>query len=79
MIVGLPIWMALACVALKLIGAAVQGALGIGMAMIAAPLLAIADSGFIPGAIVISVLLYTGGDEEHEEEPAEEAAVVQMI
>ena len=30
-------------------------------------------------AIVISVLLYTGGDEEHEEEPAEEAAVVQLI
>ena len=30
-------------------------------------------------AIVISVLLYTGGDEEHEEEPAEEAAVVQLF
>jgi hypothetical protein len=55
-IVGLPIWMALACVALMLVGAAVQGALGIGMGMIASPLLAIADHGFIPGAIVISVL-----------------------
>ena len=39
-----------------LVGAAVQGALGIGMGMIASPLLAIADHGFIPGAIVISVL-----------------------
>ena len=56
MIVGLPIWLALACVALVLVGAAVQGALGIGMGMIASPLLAIADHGFIPGAIVISVL-----------------------
>jgi uncharacterized protein len=56
MIVGLPIWAALACVALVLVGAAVQGALGIGMGMIASPLLAIVDHGFIPGAIVISVL-----------------------
>jgi hypothetical protein len=56
MIVGLPIWMAVACVALVVVGAAVQGALGIGMGMIASPLLAIADHGFIPGAIVISVL-----------------------
>ncbi|HWM22797.1 MAG TPA: sulfite exporter TauE/SafE family protein [Ilumatobacteraceae bacterium] len=56
MIAGLPIWLALACVGLMLIGAAVQGALGIGMGMIASPLLAIADHGFIPGAIVISVL-----------------------
>ena len=56
MIAGLPIWMALACVALVLVGAAVQGALGIGMGMIASPLLTLADHGFIPGAIVISVL-----------------------
>jgi uncharacterized protein len=56
MIVGLPIWLAISCVALVLVGAAVQGALGIGMGMIASPLLAIADHGFIPGAIVISVL-----------------------
>ncbi|MGZ8765296.1 MAG: sulfite exporter TauE/SafE family protein, partial [Acidimicrobiia bacterium] len=56
MIAGLPIWLALACIALVLVGAAVQGALGIGMGMIASPLLTMADHGFIPGAIVISVL-----------------------
>lgn len=56
MIAGLPIWLAIACIALVLVGAAVQGALGIGMGMIASPLLTIADHGFIPGAIVISVL-----------------------
>ncbi|MGH9133010.1 MAG: TSUP family transporter [Ilumatobacteraceae bacterium] len=56
MIVGIPAWLALACIALVIVGAAVQGALGIGMGMIASPLLAIADRGFIPGAIVISVL-----------------------
>jgi uncharacterized protein len=56
MIAGLPIWLALACIALVLVGAAVQGALGIGMGMIASPLLTIADDAFIPGAIVISVL-----------------------
>jgi uncharacterized membrane protein YfcA len=56
MIAGIPVWLALACVALVLVGAAVQGALGIGMGMIASPLLTIADHDFVPGAIVISVL-----------------------
>lgn len=60
-VLGLPVAMAVACIAIVLLGSAVQGTLGIGMGMVASPLLALADRDFIPGAIVISVLPLTIG------------------
>nr|MCU0261750.1 sulfite exporter TauE/SafE family protein [Ilumatobacteraceae bacterium] len=47
---------ALACVAVVMVGSAVQATIGIGMGMLAAPVLAMADPGFVPGAIVIAVI-----------------------
>ena len=56
MIADLPVATLLACVAIVAVGAAVQGTIGIGMGMIASPLLVLADRAFVPGAIVISVV-----------------------
>jgi uncharacterized protein len=56
MILGLSYMMALACVGIVMLGAAVQGTFGIGMGLVASPLLALADRDFIPGAIVIAVI-----------------------
>jgi uncharacterized protein len=56
MIAGIPLWMAVGCVGIVFVGAAVQGTLGIGLGMIASPMLALADPAFIPGAIVIAVI-----------------------
>jgi uncharacterized protein len=61
MILGLSYAMAFACVGIVLLGSAVQGTLGIGMGMVASPLLALADRDFIPGAIVIAVIPLTVG------------------
>jgi uncharacterized protein len=55
-IAGIPVWTALACVAVVLVGSAVQATIGIGMGMLAAPVLAMADPDFVPGAIVIAVI-----------------------
>jgi len=59
MIFGLGWGVALACVLVIYVGAVVQSSIGIGMGMIAAPLLALADSAFIPTVIVIAVLPLT--------------------
>ncbi len=59
MILGLDWAVALACVFAVYVGATVQASIGIGLGMIAAPLLALADSAFIPAALVIAVLPLT--------------------
>ncbi len=59
MILGLDWVVALACLVVIFVGATVQSSIGIGMGMIAAPLLALADSAFIPAVIVIAVLPLT--------------------
>jgi len=68
---GLSIPMVIACVALVYIGAVVQGSIGIGLGMIASPLLALADPAFIPAAIMLAVLPLTvsvaWADREHVE------------
>lgn len=56
MIAGLPIWLALACIAVVAIGSALQGVIGLGMGLLAAPLLAIADPDFLPISTVIAVV-----------------------
>ncbi|NQY58088.1 MAG: sulfite exporter TauE/SafE family protein [Ilumatobacteraceae bacterium] len=55
-IAGLWLPTALACVALTYVGAAVQATLGIGLGMLAAPVLALLDPSFVPVVVVISVL-----------------------
>ncbi|MEM8618891.1 MAG: sulfite exporter TauE/SafE family protein [Actinomycetota bacterium] len=55
-IAGLWLPTALACVALTYVGAAIQATLGIGLGMLAAPILALIDPSFVPVVIVISVL-----------------------
>lgn len=45
-----------ACVAMVFVGAVVQGTLGIGMGMIASPMLALADRDFIPVALLVAVI-----------------------
>jgi len=51
--------MTFACVAVVYVGAAVQASIGIGLGMIASPVLLIADTDFIPAAIMLAVLPLT--------------------
>lgn len=53
---GLDLWVALACLAVVTIGSTLQGVIGLGMGLLAAPLLAIADPGFLPLSTVIAVI-----------------------
>lgn len=56
---GLSLWMAFACVGVVYVGATVQASIGIGLGMIASPVLALADPAFIPAAIMLAVLPLT--------------------
>lgn len=56
---GLSVWMAVACVGVVYVGATVQASIGIGLGMIASPVLALADPDFIPAAIMMAVLPLT--------------------
>ena len=56
---GLSIGMATVCIVAVYLGATVQASVGIGLGMIAAPVLALADPEFIPVALVISVIPLT--------------------
>lgn len=53
---GLDLWVALACLGVVTIGSTLQGVIGLGMGLLAAPLLAIADPGFLPLSTVIAVI-----------------------
>lgn len=61
MILDIPWALALGCVLMVFLGAVVQGTLGIGLGMVAAPLLALTDRDFIPGAVLLAVLPLTVG------------------
>jgi uncharacterized membrane protein YfcA len=56
---GLSLGVALACVGVVYVGATVQASIGIGLGMIASPVLALADPAFIPAAIMLAVLPLT--------------------
>jgi uncharacterized protein len=56
---GLSIGMAVACVLVAYVGSTVQASIGIGLGMIASPVLAMADSAFIPVAIILVVVPLT--------------------
>ncbi|MEX2625638.1 MAG: sulfite exporter TauE/SafE family protein [Ilumatobacteraceae bacterium] len=61
MILDIPWALAVACVLMAFIGAVVQGTLGIGLGMVASPVLALTDPDFIPGAVLLAVLPLTVG------------------
>lgn len=56
---GLSVGMAFACVAVVYVGSTVQASIGIGLGMIASPMLLLADPDFIPAAIMLAVLPLT--------------------
>jgi uncharacterized protein len=56
---GLPLGVAIACVLVVYVGATVQASIGIGLGMIASPVLALADTAFIPVAIMLAVVPLT--------------------
>jgi len=56
---GLSVGVTLACLFAVYVGATVQASIGIGVGMVASPVLAFADSDFIPATIVMSVLPLT--------------------
>jgi len=56
---GLSVGVAAACVLVVFVGATVQASIGIGLGMIASPMLALADPDFIPAAIMLAVLPLT--------------------
>ena len=56
---GLSVAAAVVCIVVVFVGATVQGSIGIGLGLISAPVLAIADPAFIPATITIAVLPLT--------------------
>ncbi len=52
----LPLLVAIACALVVYVGTTVQASLGIGLGMLSSPVLALADTDFIPVAIIISVI-----------------------
>ncbi len=56
---GLSVAMTIACVAVVFVAATVQASIGIGLGMIASPVLLIADADFIPATIMLAVLPLT--------------------
>jgi uncharacterized protein len=59
MIFGLSTGMAIACIVVVFVGSTVQASIGIGLGMVASPMLALADTDFIPAAIMMAVLPLT--------------------
>jgi uncharacterized membrane protein YfcA len=59
-IAGLPLLTAMACAFVVYLGTTVQASLGIGLGMLSSPVLALADTDFIPVAIIIAVIPLSG-------------------
>ena len=53
---GVDAWVWAACLLIVFVGALVQGTIGMGLGTLAAPLLAIADPGFVPVGILLPVI-----------------------
>jgi uncharacterized membrane protein YfcA len=48
--------LAVVCVGIAVVGAAVQGAIGLGFGLLASPFLATIDTDFIPGGVLVAIL-----------------------
>jgi uncharacterized membrane protein YfcA len=57
--VGLSVAMVILCVLVVYVGSVVQASIGIGLGMIASPVLLLADPDFIPAALILAVLPLT--------------------
>jgi uncharacterized protein len=53
---GLDLWVAVACLGVVTIGSTLQGVIGLGMGLFAAPFLALADPAFLPLSTIIAVI-----------------------
>ena len=53
------IGVALFCVGLAFVGAAVQASVGLGFGLLATPLLAMVDTDFVPGAVLVAIIPLT--------------------
>ncbi|MEY2959266.1 MAG: hypothetical protein RLZZ01_1834 [Actinomycetota bacterium] len=61
-VAGLSPWVAIACLTVVAIGSTLQGTIGIGMGLLASPILAIVDPDFLPVSVVLAVIpLGAGG------------------
>lgn len=52
-------WVALFCVGLAFVGAAVQASVGLGFGLLATPILAMVDTDFVPGAVLVAIIPLT--------------------
>lgn len=50
---------ALLCVGIAVVGSAVQGAVGLGFGLLSTPLLAMIDTDFVPGAVLVAIMPLT--------------------
>lgn len=50
---------ALLCIGIAVIGSAVQGSIGLGFGLLATPILAMIDTDFIPGAVLVAIMPLT--------------------
>ena len=57
--VGLSVAMAISCILVVYVGSVVQASIGIGLGMIASPVLVLADPDFSPAALILAVLPLT--------------------
>ena len=55
-VLGLPVFGALACVLVVYVGAVMQAATGVGVGILASPVLLLVDPDFIPATVVVAVL-----------------------
>lgn len=57
--VGLNPWVVIGCMVVVFVGAVVQSSIGIGLGLIASPILGLADPAFVPVAVLMAVLPMT--------------------
>lgn len=59
LIIGLDPWVAIACMVIVFVGAMIQSSIGIGLGLIASPILGLADPDFVPVALLVAILPMT--------------------
>ncbi len=58
-VAGLNPWLAVACMVAVFVGAVVQSSIGIGLGLIASPILGLVDPAFVPVALLVAILPMT--------------------
>jgi uncharacterized protein len=78
-LLGLSPWMVTFAVGIVVIGSATQASIGIGLGLLAAPILTLIDPGFIPGAIAVCVLPLSVGMTVRERDHIDRAILRAVI